>query len=250
MRRIHALLLLLLAFVAQPTAAQVIAYEDVTAVEIVWLDIGGTRFLQFAPAQVPQGIAAYGPFRVTDSAHAALVEVTDETSPEVFAAMLRDYPRISVLTMISCPGTEDDRANLRLGLMIRERGIATYAPDGGLIASGAVDLFLAGVRRYAEPGARFIVHSWQDTSGLEPRDYPINAPKNRAYIDYYRTVGLSLSEARAFYAMTNSVPFAEEKWLTPNDLAEWVRLDSALPLPIAALEPHRPAIRIPNGPLR
>lgn len=238
MRPFRALLLLPFALLPQPAAAQV-NYDGVTAGKTAALGAGGLEAL--APAPIPQGIADFGPFRVVDGAHAALINVTDTASPAAFAAMLRAYPRISVLSLIDCPGTEDDLANLQLGLMIRRRQLVTHVPDGGLVASGAVELFLAGARRYAEPGAKFVVHAWKDTSGREPRDYPRSAPKNQSYLAYYRIMGLSEAEAQAFYAMTNSVPFAEEKWLTRDDLARWVRLDSMPDHPPAKPAPSHAA---------
>jgi hypothetical protein len=250
MRRIAALVMPLLALAAQPLAAQEVAYEAVAQEDqsvsyVVYemvdapeaapeteTDAGGARLLQVSRLAAPQGMAAYGPFRVLDERHAALVGVTDGGSPEAFAAMLRDHPGIATLEMIACPGTEDDRANLRLGRMIRGHGLATHVPDGGFVGSGAVELFLAGLRRYAEPSAAFAVHSWEDESGRQPQDYAANAPENRAYLDYYRAVGMSASEARAFYAMTNSVPFESAKWLTSAEMAQWVKLDPA-PLAVA-----------------
>lgn len=156
---------LLLSLVPAPLLAQEIVYE-----EVVEIAAGGDRFVQAQPAAVPQGIAAYGPFRVLDRGRAALVDVTDGASPASFAAMLRDFPDIATLEMLDCPGTDDDRANLALGRMIRARGIATHVPDGGSVRSGAVELFLAGVRRAADPGAEFAVHAWQDEDGREPGD--------------------------------------------------------------------------------
>jgi hypothetical protein len=174
----------------------------------------------------PRAVTAYGPFRVIDSASAALVGITDTASPEEFSAMLRDYPAIATIEMVNCPGTDDDRANLRLGRMIRERGLATHVPEGGFVASGAVDLFVAGARRSAEPSAAFAVHSWLDDTGREPADYAPDAPENRAYLDYYRAVGMTVPEAHAFYAMTNSVPFDSPRWLTRAELARWVSLEA------------------------
>ena len=81
--------------------------------------------------------------------------------------------------MVECPGTDDDRANLRLGLMIHARGMTTHVPPGGSVRSGAVELFLAGAQRIADPGAEFAVHSWSDEFGLEPRDYAPDSPENR-----------------------------------------------------------------------
>lgn len=232
MRKLAALFLSILAVIAQPAIAQVIVYREVVEEIIEVPATGSDRLVQAHPGasetadlQLPRGIARFGPFRVLDTSHAALVDVTDARSPEQFAAMLRAFPGIRTLELVECPGTDDDRANLKLGLMIHDRGIATDVPDGGSVRSGGVELFLAGVRRSAAANAEFAVHSWADELGLEPRDYAPDAPENRIYIDYYRRIGMSEAEARAFYAMTNSVPNSDAKWLGTADMAKWVRLD-------------------------
>lgn len=184
-------------------------------------------FWQSTPPAIPRGIASYGPFRVIDASRVALVDATDSRSPEQFAALLRDYPNVSELEMIECPGTEDDLANLRLGRMIRARGIATHVPAGGSVRSGAVELFLAGRLRYADPGSEFAVHAWLDDTGRAPRDYAPNSPENLRYLNYYQQMGMNLQEARAFYAMTNAIPFESARWFGAEEMARWVRLDNA-----------------------
>jgi hypothetical protein len=225
MRRGLSMLLPLVALIATPARAEVTVYETVEVYEIA-SDSGSERFVDaLAPASLPSGIAAYGPFRVLDAGRAALVAVTDEAAPGQFSAMLRDYPGIAMLEMIECPGTDDDRANLRLGRMIHARGITTHVPAGGSVRSGGVELFLAGARRIADPGAEFAVHAWADEDGREPTDYNAEAPENHAYIDYYREMGMSAMQAANFYAMTNSVPNADAKWLGAEDKARWIKLD-------------------------
>lgn len=240
MRGLRTILIALGVLSAQPLAAHVAITE--IAVEAAPADAaaagpGGERFVAESADRAPQGVAVYGPFRVLDGAHAALVGVTDTTSPEAFSAMLRDYPEIATIEMVNCPGTEDDRANLQLGRMIRARGLATHVPERGFVASGAVDLFVAGARRSAEPSAEFAVHSWLDDTGREPDDYAPDAPENRAYLDYYQAVGMTAPEAQAFYAMTNSVPFDSPKWLTRGDIAQWVRLEAPAEQPLPQLAP-------------
>lgn len=226
MRKLAALSLSFLALLASPAMAdEVIVIEDVIEVVEVSDQAGSERFVPAAPAPIPQGIARFGPFRVIDGKRAALVDVTDTRSPAQFEAMLRAYPGIAVLEMVECPGTEDDRANLKLGRMIHARGIATHVPSGGSVRSGGVELFLAGKQRIADPGSEFAVHSWADEDGREAKDYPADAPENRAYIAYYQDMGMPEAEARAFYAMTNSVPNADAKWLSAADMGKWVRLD-------------------------
>jgi len=226
MRRITLLVLTMLATLATPVTAQEIVYEEVIEEVVATPEQGSQRFVSALPAPVPQGIARFGPFRVLDDGRAALVDVTDERSPAQFAAMLAAFPGIAVIEMIDCPGTEEDRANLRLGRMIRARGLMTHVPRGGSVRSGGVELFLAGAKRSADPGAEFAVHSWADEDGREPDDYAADAPENRAYLDYYREMGMTPAQAAAFYAMTNSVPHEDAMWLTAADMRRWAKLDS------------------------
>jgi hypothetical protein len=228
MRRFVILLLSLLAMAVPAHAEEAVVYEVIEeTIEITeFVDEGGSeRFVGNAPAAIPQGIARFGPFRVLDGTRAAMVDATDSASPAQFQAMMAAYPGISMIEMIEVPGTEDDRANLKLGRMIRARGLTTYVPAGGSVRSGGVELFLAGKVRIAEPGAEFAVHAWADEDGREATDYPADAPENRAYVDYYVEMGMPAAQARSFYAMTNSVPNGDAKWLTGADMGRWVVLD-------------------------
>ena len=228
MRRFVILLLSLLAMAVPAHAEEAVVYEVIEeTVEITeFVDEGGSeRFVGNAPAAIPQGLARFGPFRVLDGTRAAMVDATDSASPAQFQAMMAAYPGISMIEMIEVPGTEDDRANLKLGRMIRARGLTTYVPAGGSVRSGGVELFLAGKVRIAEPGAEFAVHAWADEDGREATDYPADAPENRAYVDYYVEMGMPAAQARSFYAMTNSVPNGDAKWLTGADMGKWVVLD-------------------------
>ena len=223
MRRLFALLLPLVALLT-PAHAHELAYETVVE-EVTEPDSGSERFLAAPAAPAPAGVAAYGPFRVIDGERAALVGATDEHTPAQFAAMVGAHPDISTLELVEVPGTEDDRANLKLGRMIRARGMVTHVPEGGSVRSGGVELFLAGVRHTAAPGAEFAVHSWADDEGREATEYPADAPENRAYLTYYCEMGMSAEQASAFYAMTNSVPHAQAKWLSAADMGRWVTVN-------------------------
>jgi hypothetical protein len=199
------------------------------------------------PAAMRPALAQYGPFRVLDESRAALVGSTDITSPRQFDAMLRDYPGLAVLEMIDAPGTSHDLANLALGRRIRAAGLETHVPARGSVRSGAVELFLAGKRQTIAPGATFAVHSWLDSRGLEPRHFAEDAPENRLYLDYYTEMGMTQDHARAFYAMTNSVPHSDALWLDAVTMQRWIApLTSPAPTPLTlasvvagSVEPHR-----------
>ena len=168
-------------------------------------------------------IAQYGPFVVTSATEAAMVGSTDVSSPAYFDAMLRDFPAIERLDMIEAPGTSNDIANLAVGRRIREAGIATHVPNGGSVRSGAVELFLAGKERTLEEGAQFAVHSWLDNHGREADDFAADHPAHRLYLDYYIEMGMTESQARDFYAMTNSVPHHSALWLGASDMRPWLQ---------------------------
>ena len=218
MRFLACLLCAAAALSAAPLHAQPVAIVEQWVVEA-----GASRFVSSPLARVErEAIAAYGPFRVLDDARAALVGGTDGSSPAAFAAMLGDFPGLATLEMVECPGTLDDAANLRLGRMIRAAGLATSVPDGGSVRSGGVELFLAGERREIADEAEFAVHAWEDEDGMQARHYPADAPEHRKYLAYYLEMGLDAEEARAFYAMTNSVPHESALWLSGAEMRSWI----------------------------
>ena len=221
---------------AAPAAAQsyVVTVEEWT--EVVEAP-GSARFVSPQQAQAERAaIAAFGPFRVIDARTAVIVGTTDSRSPRDFAALLRAYPQIEVLDFVESPGTADDLANMTLGRMIRAAGLTTRAAPGGSVRSGGVELFVAGARMEIAPGAEFAVHGWLDERGRGADDYPMGAPEHRRYLDYYAEMGMAADQASAFYAMTNSVPFEDARWLSGAEMAGWLRVSDAvlargLPLP-------------------
>jgi len=213
----------LLAFSSLALLSAVPASAGTAIVVEEWVGAGASRFVSPALARAERSaLAAYGPFRVLDEGTAALVGVTDEDSPAAFRQMLRDHPGLATLAFIECPGTEDDRANLVLGRMIRAAGLAAWVPEGGSVRSGAVELMLAGASLRIEDGAEFAVHAWEDEDGYEAGDYAADSPANRKYLAYYREMGMSAEQATAFYAMTNSVAFEDARWLDGAEMRGWV----------------------------
>jgi hypothetical protein len=178
-----------------------------------------------APSLAKQALASFGPFNVIAPDRVELNGSIESETPAQFKAMLRAFPAIRQIDMVDCPGTGDDEANLSLARMVRRAGIATYVPNGGSVRSGGVELFLAGVKRHADPQAEFAVHSWLDDDGMEPEDFAESDPVNQEYVAYYREMGMSDEKARAFYAMTNSVPNDDALYLKPRDIAAYIPLD-------------------------
>lgn len=177
--------------------------------------------LSSSPVTSAANAPAYGPFIVVSNDLAEMNGATDETTPAAFARLLAAHPGIRVIRMIDCPGTENDAANLAVARMIRKAGISTHVPSDGSVRSGGVELFLAGVRRSAEPGAEFGVHSWQDEDGREADEVPATDPIHAEYVRYYEEVGLPAPVAREFYAFTNRTGFESVHYLTPDEIARF-----------------------------
>lgn len=169
--------------------------------------------------------ANFGPFAVIDAATVRMAGDVTSATPRQFAAMLAAFPGLKRLEMIDCPGSLDEEANLILARAIRRAGMETIVPAGGSIRSGAVELWLAGTTRRAAPDAEFGVHSWADETGREASDYPANDPVHAEYLRLYREMGLNDAKAREFYALTNSTPFDEVRYLTRDDMARFAALN-------------------------
>jgi hypothetical protein len=190
-------------------------------------DFASTR--RYAPATTLATLghakATYGPFSVIDGMTVRMAGDVTSATPRQFAAMLAAHPGLKRLEMVDCPGSLDEDANLILARAIRRQGMETVVPAGGSVRSGAVELWMAGVKRSAAPDAQFGVHSWADEYGREARDYPANDPVHAEYLGYYREMGLDDAKARAFYAMTNATPFDDVTYLTRDDMARYVALN-------------------------
>jgi hypothetical protein len=190
-------------------------------------DFAATR--RYAPgatlATLGRAKANFGPFAVIDATTVRMAGDVTSATPRQFAAMLAAYPGLKRLEMVDCPGSLDEEANLILARAIRRAGMETIVPNGGSIRSGAVELWLAGTVRRAAPDAEFGVHSWADEYGREASDYPANDPVHAEYLGYYREMGMDDAKARAFYAMTNSTPFDDVRYLTRDDMARFVALN-------------------------
>lgn len=203
-----------MAAIAVPAQAQP-QVLTLTLVETIEIGDHGLEADDAAPA-----LAVFGPFRVIDPQTAEMRGLVGSDTPQDFAAMRQAFPELHTLRMVECPGSDDDSANLALARMVRAARIDTVVPAGGSVRSGAVELFLAGVRRQADSRAEFAVHSWQDELGREADDLAADDPVHREYLDFYTEMGISEDQAQRFYALTNSVSFEEALYLAPLQLAD------------------------------
>lgn len=148
---------------------------------------------------------------------------TLEEIKEVF----QEYPEIKTLVMEEVPGSIDDEINLLASIEIRNRGINTYIPDSGMVASGGTDMFLAGVKRNIHPTAKLGVHSWGGGE-MTALEYPKDDEEHKKYLDYYVEMDIPTD----FYWYTlEAAPADDIHWMTIEEIIQYqVITTSALDL--------------------
>ncbi|MFY0630900.1 MAG: M28 family peptidase [Flavobacteriaceae bacterium] len=131
--------------------------------------------------------------------------------------VLDNNPQVTTITMINVPGSIDDEINLVASQEIRKRGINTYLPKDGMVASGGTDMFLAGTKRQAHFTAKLGVHSWSD--GEKGGDeYPKDHPDHAKYLEYYKEMNIPTD----FYWYTlKAAPANDIHWMTLNEIKEY-----------------------------
>jgi len=126
---------------------------------------------------------------------------TNGMSVSTVRGFLNDNPQVDTLVMGIMPGTKNADMNVLIAREIRKRGLKTHLPQNGFIASGAVDLFLAGVERTMECGGKIGVHSWGltgDTSGtISPKTMGVDR-RQKYHEKFLRDMGIDPS----FYVFT------------------------------------------------
>ncbi|MGB6229784.1 MAG: hypothetical protein WBF53_06605 [Litorimonas sp.] len=141
---------------------------------------------------------------------------TDGRSQGVVRALLRDHPQVDTLVLANKPGTRDVTSNYRLGRTIRQAGLRTELRADSRIASGAVDLFLAGTERRVACGAMIGVHAWGAT-GFDARDTAWDTHRGHSR-DYLSDMGVDPD----FYDFRTAAAGTEEMhWLSDAEIARW-----------------------------
>jgi len=163
----------------------------------------------------------FGIFSSQDSSVAIMNGTIGSNTPEHWDNFIAENPSITKIIMKNCPGSEDDTANLQAARKIRNRAVEIHLPADAEIASGAVDLFLAGITRTREAGSKIGVHSWSDGSS-DATEFPVGSEEHQPYIDYYVEMGFTQAEAEAFYYFTiNAAPAADIHWMTDAEIEEY-----------------------------
>lgn len=113
---------------------------------------------------------------------------------------------IDTIIMEEVGGSEDDDANIAMSTTLSGQSINTEVAENGLIASGGVDFFLAGITRKINQNSLVGVHSWASSDGREGIDVYNSDPNNAehsVYITYYDQFVKELKDGRPSNSITN-----------------------------------------------
>lgn len=134
--------------------------------------------------------------------------------------LIANHPGIKTITFTEVEGSVNDEVNMHTGRIIRAAGLNTRLLPDSKIASGGVDLFCAGVKRFIADGAKLGVHSWSDGvfDGLR---YPEDHPAHQYQLEYF-TKMLGAEQGPKFYFYTLSAAVADDiHWMSQTELQQW-----------------------------
>ena len=161
------------------------------------------------------------PFQIIDDTTIRLHGEINSDTELAFDQVMRQNPNTELIIFGIAPGSDDDETNLRVGRKVHQLGLNTHVEDNGEIASGAVDLFLAGARRSLGSNAMVGVHSWSDGRN-EATDFPRDSEEHLFFIEYYIDIGMTEQQAEDFYFFTiNAAPADDIHWMTASELTTY-----------------------------
>lgn len=166
----------------------------------------------------------FGIFKVLDdNLTVEMNGVINSKSLAKFNALYAAFPTVTTINIKECDGSMDDETNLKLSAKVHQLGLNTHLLDNGMIASGGVDFFLAGIKRSAGVKTKIGVHSWAGEDGngktFTATDFPVGHAYHLPYINYYITVGFTQKQAVDFYYFTINVATADSiHWMTKEEI--------------------------------
>ncbi len=122
------------------------------------------------------------------------------------------------------PGSLDDEALFPFARWIRAQGYNTHLESTSEIASGAVDLFLSGVERTMEKGAKLGVHSWSD-GDKEASEYPRSHSAHSLNASYIKAM---LNSDEFYWFTINAAPANAIHWMNEAEIKKYQLLTQPL----------------------
>ena len=164
----------------------------------------------------------FGIFKVLDDDTTIEMDgVISSSSLNDFNSLEAAFPNINKINIKNCDGSSDDEVNLQLSTKVHQKGINIHLMDNGIIASGGVDFFLAGIQRTKGANTMIGVHSWAGDNETAT-DFPVGHQFHLPYINYYVSVGFTQQQAEDFYYFTiNAAPANGIHYMTDAEIAQY-----------------------------
>lgn len=138
-------------------------------------------------------------------------------TPDKIKKAIRSNPQVKTLVLMDMPGSLDDEALFPFATWVRQRGLNTHLESTSVIASGAVDFFLAGRQRTMEKGARLGVHSWGD-GNKQASDYPRHHIVHRLNADYIKSM---LGSENFYWFTIYAAPSNGIHWMSSAEIEKF-----------------------------
>jgi hypothetical protein len=156
-------------------------------------------------------LRSHGIFALQEGDSVLLMDgVINQNSLKNFNTLYKKFPSITKVEIKECEGSMDDETNLQLSKRVNDLNIDTHLQDNGLIASGGVDFFLAGIKRTKGINVTVGVHSWSDGGSIQATDFPVGHSNHLPYINYYVSIGFTQQLAEDFYYFTINAAIASD----------------------------------------
>lgn len=170
---------------------------------------------------------AFGIFKITNDKTVVEMNGTIGGSSLIdFNKLYVAYPAVTKINIKHCDGSTDDTINLLVSKRVYDLNIEIHLLDNASIASGGVDFFLAGKKRTRDSSTKIGVHSWAG-DGSTATDFPVGHANHLPYINYYKSIGFTDVDAKAFYYFTiNAAAASDIHWMTEKEIATYKMLKS------------------------
>ena len=149
-----------------------------------------------------------------DGKNMYILGLLNSQTKDILVNSLNNNPEVTTLIFTANPGSIDDETVFSLGQYIRNNGLNTHLLNDSVIASGAVDLFLAGNSRSMEKGAQLGVHSWSD-GRAEATEYPRDDPAHHANAGF---IAEMLGDDLFYWFTITAAPADDIYWMNQQEI--------------------------------
>lgn len=215
------------------TPARLVAYgeADVSITEDFDVKFSGTlenrdNTKQYqVEAEVNEAVMGMGTSRFEISGEEAFLSgILGTATYHQLKRIIENNPEVKTIVLNRVEGSINDEVNMHAGRILREAGLNTKVLSDSDIASGGVDLFVAGVERIVEKGARLGVHSWGGGPAEEHSrgdKLPKNHPAHQYQLRYFsQMLGTELGPDFYFYTL-KAAPVDGMHYMSDQEIKDW-----------------------------